>query len=102
MSDMAFNAVLNEVDSFSYNQCVQLLARLSKVLQNWNIKEEAVDSDKKHRLEVLAGLQKFRGRLSEDFDADRELAEARKQKYSESTVKAITAAEFLKLGNWTD
>ena len=35
MSDSAFNEVLNEIDSFSYNQCVMLLARLSKALQTW-------------------------------------------------------------------
>ena len=36
MSDMAFNAVLNDVDTFSYNQCVLLLARITQVLQNWS------------------------------------------------------------------
>ena len=40
MSDGAFNAVLNDVDSFSYNQCVLLLARLTQTLQNWTSKDE--------------------------------------------------------------
>ena len=43
MSDMAFNAVLNDVDSFSYNQCVLLLARLTKALQNWTSKDSSDD-----------------------------------------------------------
>lgn len=43
MSDSTFNAVLNEVDTFSYNQCVLLLMRLSQVLQNWSSKDSAED-----------------------------------------------------------
>ncbi|MBQ3824927.1 MAG: hypothetical protein II811_02195 [Spirochaetaceae bacterium] len=43
MSDMAFNAVLNDVDTFSYNQCVLLLARLTQVLQNWASKDSSGD-----------------------------------------------------------
>ncbi|MBO4438945.1 MAG: hypothetical protein J5798_06290 [Spirochaetaceae bacterium] len=38
--------------------------------------------DKAHRLSLLSNLQKFRGRLPADFDADKELAQAREQKYS--------------------
>ncbi len=38
MSDIAFSTVLNEVDSFSYKQCVTLLMRISQVLQNWTSK----------------------------------------------------------------
>lgn len=33
MSDMAFNAMMTEVDTFSYDQCVVLLARLSQVFK---------------------------------------------------------------------
>lgn len=43
MSDMAFNAVLNDVDTFSYNQCVLLLARLTQALQNWASKDGSDD-----------------------------------------------------------
>ena len=43
MSDMTFNAVLNDVDTFSYNQCVLLLARLTQVLQNWASKDSSDD-----------------------------------------------------------
>ena len=31
MSDIAFNSMLTELDNLSYEQCVALLARLSKV-----------------------------------------------------------------------
>jgi len=43
MSDVAFNAVLNDVDSFSYNQCVMLLSRLTQVLRNWTSKDDSED-----------------------------------------------------------
>ena len=43
MSDGAFNEVLNDVDSFSYNQCILLLARLTQTLQNWTSKDENED-----------------------------------------------------------
>ncbi|MGN0728041.1 hypothetical protein [Treponema sp.] len=40
MSDSTFNTVLNEVDSFSYNQCILLLTRITQTLQNWTSKDE--------------------------------------------------------------
>ncbi|MGN0739744.1 MAG: hypothetical protein ACI4LX_06195 [Treponema sp.] len=40
MSDSTFNTVLNEVDSFSYNQCIILLTRITQTLQNWTSKDE--------------------------------------------------------------
>ncbi|MBR0033365.1 MAG: hypothetical protein IJP61_13910 [Treponema sp.] len=43
MSDVAFNAVLDDVDNFSYNQCVLLLARLTQALQNWTSKDSSDD-----------------------------------------------------------
>ena len=39
MSDTAFNAVLNDVDTFSYNQCVLL----TQALQNWTSKDSSDD-----------------------------------------------------------
>ena len=33
MSELAFNSVLNEIDSFSYCQCVALMAKLAQTLQ---------------------------------------------------------------------
>ena len=50
--------------------------------RNQKIESVKSDSDTKQRLEILAGLQKFRGRLPKDFDAEKELAEARERKYS--------------------
>ncbi len=38
--------------------------------------------DISHRLSLLDGLQKYRGRLPADFNAEKELADARAQKYS--------------------
>ena len=43
MNEVAFNAVLNDVDSFSYNQCVMLLSRLTQVLRNWTSKDDSED-----------------------------------------------------------
>ena len=40
------------------------------------------NQDVERRLSLLAGLQKYRGRLPDDFDAEKELAEARERKYS--------------------
>ena len=40
MSEAAFNAMMTEVDGFSYDQCVALLARLSQVFKGK--KREAV------------------------------------------------------------
>ncbi|MCR5763928.1 MAG: hypothetical protein K6G00_11160 [Treponema sp.] len=42
--------------------------------------DEKQDIDR--RLSLLDGLQKYRGRFSTDFDAEKALAEAREQKYS--------------------
>ncbi|MBQ3801421.1 MAG: hypothetical protein II837_14130 [Treponema sp.] len=43
MSDVTFNAMLNEVDSFSYNQVVALLSRLIQVLQAWTPRDRSDD-----------------------------------------------------------
>ncbi|MBO4440240.1 MAG: hypothetical protein J5798_12940 [Spirochaetaceae bacterium] len=43
MSDLSFNTVLNEVDTFSYNQCVLLLSKLTQTLQNWTSKDNDDD-----------------------------------------------------------
>lgn len=40
MSDITFNAMLNEIDSFSYNQCVTLLGKLSDILKEWTPKND--------------------------------------------------------------
>ena len=47
MSDIAFNSMLPELDNLSYDQCVALLARLSKVFMNKkNIQEEGAPIDR--------------------------------------------------------
>ena len=40
------------------------------------------NQDVSHRLSLLENLQKYRGRLPADFDAEKELSQAREQKYS--------------------
>ena len=44
-------------------------------------KKTKKDSDIAERLEILESLQKFRGRLTADFDAEKELEDARAEKY---------------------
>lgn len=39
MSDIAFSTVLDEVDCFSYNQCILPLTRISQALQSWTSKD---------------------------------------------------------------
>jgi predicted dienelactone hydrolase len=39
------------------------------------------DNEISYRLSLLSGLQKYRGRLGDDFDAEKELSEARSLKY---------------------
>lgn len=41
MSDVAFDNVLDEVNSFTYAQCVMLMSRLAQALQNWAPDESA-------------------------------------------------------------
>ena len=43
MTDVAFNKVLSEVDTFSYNQCIILLSRLTQALQGWASKDSDDD-----------------------------------------------------------
>ena len=40
MSDLSFNAVLNDVDSFSYDQILILMTRLTQALQTWTVAVE--------------------------------------------------------------
>lgn len=39
------------------------------------------DDNISERMAILESLEKFRGRLPKDFDADKELAEAKEEKY---------------------
>ena len=54
MSDMAFNAVMNEVDSFSYNQVVALMVRLTQALQKrTSLSEQGIDEDEVERINAV-------------------------------------------------
>lgn len=73
MSDRAFNAVLNDVDSFSYNQCVLLLARLTQTLQNWTSKDE--NEDLFYSKSNIAYLERGVKALNEGKGVEHELIE---------------------------
>lgn len=51
------------------------------MLQNLKISIANKENDKKQAMAAFQNLQKFRGRLPENFDADKELEEARNEKY---------------------
>ena len=51
------------------------------ILQNLEEMSSNRPADKKQAMEELQNVLKFRGRLPEDFDADKELQEAREEKY---------------------
>ncbi len=51
------------------------------ILQNLEEMSSDKTADKRQAMEALENVLKFSGRLSEDFDADRELEMARKEKY---------------------
>ena len=51
------------------------------ILQNLEEMSSNRPADKKQAMEALQTVLKFSGRLPEDFDADKELQEAREEKY---------------------
>ena len=51
------------------------------ILQNLEEMSSNRPTDKKQAMETLQNVLKFSGRLPEDFDADKELQEAREEKY---------------------
>lgn len=51
------------------------------ILQNLEEMSSNRPADKKQTMETLQNVLKFSGRLPEDFDADKELQEAREEKY---------------------
>ena len=51
------------------------------ILQNLEEMSSDKTADKRQAMEALENVLKFSGRLSEDFDADRELEMAREEKY---------------------
>ena len=51
------------------------------ILQNLEEMSSNRPADKKQAMEALQNILKFNGRLPADFDADKELEEAREKKY---------------------
>lgn len=51
------------------------------ILQNLEEMSSDKTADKRQAMEALENVLKFSGRLSEDFDADKELELAREEKY---------------------
>lgn len=51
------------------------------ILQNLEEMSSNRPADKKQAMEALQNVLKFSGRLPKDFDADKELQEAREEKY---------------------
>ena len=51
------------------------------ILQNLEEMSSNRPADKKQAMEALQNVPKFSARLTEDFDADKELQEAREEKY---------------------
>ena len=64
MSDAAFNSMISEVETFSYEQCVLLLARLTEVFRNKRT-ESAVTE--------VSPIDKFFGSVG-DEDSEKMLA----------------------------
>ncbi len=60
MSDVAFNSVLTEVDSFSYDQCITLLEKISEVLRGRSFAKSEADDlfySEKNMKHLLRGAQ---------------------------------------------
>ncbi len=51
------------------------------ILQNLEEMTAKKDTEREQVMAAFQDILKYRGRLPEDFDADRELAEAREEKY---------------------
>ena len=51
------------------------------ILQNLEEMTTKKDVDRKQAMAAYQDLMKYRGRLPEDFEADKKLAEAREEKY---------------------
>ena len=62
MSDAAFNSMMNEVDNFSFEQCVLLLSRLSQVFSK---KQNQATAQKKSMYGVWKNESFY---MSPDFD----------------------------------
>ena len=63
------------------------------ILQNLEEMSSNRPADKKQAMEALQNVLKFSGRLPEDFDADKELQEAREEKYGNIIIDALANRE---------
>ncbi len=61
MSDVLFSQMLNEVDTFSFDQCIELLSKITDKLKN----HEGIEKPFKRELGGLKGQIE----MSDDFDA---------------------------------
>ena len=76
----------SQISLISLAEQISLMAYLANAIK---LNSEAISGEKaiiedneiSHRLSLLSGLQKYRGRLGDDFYAENELAEARSLKY---------------------
>lgn len=76
-------------DDTDEERAVELIERIPdekmfyviNILQNLEEMSSNRPADKKQAMEALQNVLKFSGRLPEDFDADKELQEAREEKY---------------------
>ena len=73
MSDVVFNTMLNEVDSFSYNQIVALMTKLTQALQSWTSKGN--DDDLFYSPSNMAHLERGIKALREGNGVEHELIE---------------------------
>ena len=64
-------------------RAVALIERIpdDNILENIEEMSSNKSDDKKQAMEALQNILKFSGRLPADFDADKELEEAREKKY---------------------
>lgn len=75
MSDIAFNTVLKEVDSFSYNQCVALLEKLSEALKAWSSNSKKAEDDSFYSEKNMEFLQRGAQAIANGQGKEHELIE---------------------------
>ena len=74
-------SAVRTVDAYQFRKNQKLIITVLDDTEAWaQAAREKQDIDR--RLSLLAGLQKYRGRLPADFDAEKELAQARELKYT--------------------
>lgn len=66
------------IDTYPFEKNQKLIITILDDSAAWQTETQDIS----RRLSLLDGLQKYRGRLPADLDAEKELAQAREQKYS--------------------